>query len=107
MLFQTLPQQFAPNSIYARFPMMVPSTMGMCLAKHIDGEVGRYTFKKPVYSPVVPVKSYDNVLNVLKHQEKFESVFEEKMKIITGSVKPNIPLVSQACFAWLLNSSID
>ncbi|KLO17167.1 heme peroxidase [Schizopora paradoxa] len=102
MLFQTLPQQFAPNSIYARFPMMVPSTMGMSMAKHIDGEVGRYTFKKPVYSPVVPVKSYDDVINVLKHQERFESIFEEKMKFVTGNVRPNISLVNS-----ILNQSND
>lgn len=63
------------------------------LGKVRDSQVARYTFDRPALSPIVVVRTYESVLDILKRQNKFESDFERKLRVLTNNVKPDIALV--------------
>lgn len=66
------------------------------LRKPKDSQIARYTFNRPSLPPVVVVRSYESVLEVLKKQDKFTCDYEMKLRVVTNNVKPNSTLVRRA-----------
>ncbi|TBU30522.1 heme peroxidase [Dichomitus squalens] len=81
LLLRTLPEQYAPDSTYAWFPLMTPPAMERILTKL--GQVKLYSLEKPRKVAEPPVLAgYEDAKNVLKDEKDFGPGFGERVQAI-------------------------
>jgi hypothetical protein len=73
-LFLTaFPDHFASNSVYAHYPLTVPSAMKVALEDPSVNKAHLYDFSEPAYTPKpTPISSYAAASAVLKDQDTFK-----------------------------------
>ncbi|KAH7106072.1 heme peroxidase [Auriculariales sp. MPI-PUGE-AT-0066] len=83
LLMRTLPNNYNDRSIYAHFPMMIPSVMREHLTR--QGVADQYDFEmRSTYKVVKVVDTAEGVRNALKDWRTFRSSYGDSMKEITN-----------------------
>lgn len=78
------PQHFAQNSVYAHYPLTIPSAMKEAL-KDLNKD-HLYNFDKPTFTPKPkPISSYKNATAILNDQETFKVTWGKAMIYLMGS----------------------
>ncbi|KAF2447352.1 heme peroxidase [Karstenula rhodostoma CBS 690.94] len=86
-LFLTaFPAHFSNNSVYAHYPLTVPSAMKVALEDPSVNKAHLYDFSKPVYTPKPTlISSYAAASTVLKDQETFKVTWGKALIHLMGS----------------------
>ncbi|KAL5375215.1 hypothetical protein PMIN06_012255 [Paraphaeosphaeria minitans] len=86
-LFLTaFPQHFSNNSVYAHYPLTVPSAMKVALEDPTVNKAHLYDFSKPVYTPKpTPISSYAAASAILKDQDTYKVTWGKAMTYLMGA----------------------
>lgn len=89
------PQHFAPNSVYAHYPLTTPDAMKEALQDL--GKDHLYNFEEPTYTPKPqPVCEYKNAVTILKDQDTFKVTWGKAMIYLMGSPAQDFMLTGDA-----------
>ncbi|KAK8200504.1 heme peroxidase [Phyllosticta capitalensis] len=91
LFMRAFPNHFEPNSVYAHYPMTVPSEMERCL-KDL-GTASKYSFKKPALIGMPQlVFTYKTAEQVLSDKETFHVTWGPAMEFLMGKPAKNFML---------------
>ena len=91
LFLRTLPHNFTYNSVYAHYPLTVPSEMRKIL--YDLHRAGNYSFERPRYRPQPKtVLTYRAAKNVLCNRECFKVIWEKPMENFVGVPARNFML---------------
>ncbi|KAH8646783.1 linoleate diol synthase [Xylariales sp. PMI_506] len=83
LFLRAFPNHFTNNSVYAHYPMVVPSETKKILTDL--GRVKQFDFERPSFIPQhVEVKSFSGAKYVLENQDKFKSTWHETLSFLMG-----------------------
>ena len=81
LLLRAFPQHIKPDSVYAHFPLVVPSKNREIFAKL--GWEQRYTYDRPAFiSPPTLITSYEACKSVLDNQKDFKVTWGKTIKFL-------------------------
>lgn len=83
LFLRALPDYFEPNSVYAHYPLTIPSEM-----EHVLTELGtahKYSFKKPakISDPTI-IFSYEAAREIVTNQDAFKVTWGAAMEFLMG-----------------------
>ncbi|KAL5375464.1 hypothetical protein DPSP01_011163 [Paraphaeosphaeria sporulosa] len=86
-LFLTaFPQHFSNNSVYAHYPLTVPSAMKVALEDPTINKANLYDFSRPVYTPKpLPISSYAAASTILRDQDTYKVTWGKAMTYLMGA----------------------
>lgn len=83
LFIRAFPRHFSNNSVYAHYPMVIPSENHRILTSLKRAEL--FSWDRPTYKPAfVEVNSYGGAKRVLNHPEKFKSVWNRSYEDLFG-----------------------
>ncbi|KAG6315855.1 hypothetical protein E4U44_001059 [Claviceps purpurea] len=86
LFIRAFPNHFRQNSVYAHYPMVIPSENHSILTNLKT--VSRFDFSRPVYqSPRVSISSYSAAKYVLSDETKYKAAWEEGFRHLLGSAR--------------------
>ncbi|KAF1966227.1 heme peroxidase [Bimuria novae-zelandiae CBS 107.79] len=84
LFLNAFPQHFAQNSVYAHYPLTIPSAMKTALADLDKDDL--YNFDKPTFTPKpCPVTSYKTATAILNDQATFKVTWGKALIYLLGS----------------------
>jgi len=85
LFLRAFPQHYKQNSIYAHYPLTVPSEMKKALADPKVNKAHLYDFSKPTFTPKPqPVFEYKTAVELLKNQETFKVIWGDAIVFLMG-----------------------
>lgn len=83
LFLRAFPNHFKSNSVYAHYPMVVPSETHKILTDL--GRVDEFDFSRPTYTPPrVNITSYGGAQRVLEHQDTYKVIWHEGLSHLMG-----------------------
>ncbi|KAJ4356159.1 uncharacterized protein N0V89_004189 [Didymosphaeria variabile] len=85
LILTAFPQHFSNDSVYAHYPLTVPSAMKTALSHPTVNKAHLYDFSKPVFTPKpIPVSEYKTAVAILKDQETFKVTWGKALVYLMG-----------------------
>ena len=95
LFLRAFPNHFAENSVYAHYPMVIPSENRKILTDL--GRVERFDFTKPgVQTPAVSVVSYSGAKYIYENAEKFRALSSSGTQFLLGGTADTFALSGTA-----------
>lgn len=95
LILRAFPNSFAPNSVYAHYPMTIPSEMKTVL-KDLN-KASKYNFDKPGdITPLQMVFSHAAAIQITENQDAFKVTWGEAMEFLMGPAAKNFMLAGDA-----------
>ncbi|KAJ4297739.1 hypothetical protein N0V90_005634 [Kalmusia sp. IMI 367209] len=86
LILRAFPQHFAQNSIYAHYPLTIPSVMESALKEPDINKAHLYNFDKPTFRPrPLPISDYKTASEILKNQDTFKVSWGKALVYLMGS----------------------
>lgn len=83
LFIRAFPKHFKSNSVYAHYPMVIPSENYRILTALNRAEL--FTWERPTFAPAhVEVKTYGGARQVLLHADRFQDVWQKICASIMG-----------------------
>ncbi|RVX69773.1 hypothetical protein B0A52_06418 [Exophiala mesophila] len=97
LLLRTLPNHFAPNSIYAHYPMTIPSENAKIM--RTLGRYDEYDWTPPVEQRTrINLTTYDNANYILQRPQDFNVMWNDGLGFVMGPAGENFCLGGDSVF---------
>ena len=81
LFLRAFPNHFQPNSVYAHYPMVIPTENHVILSKL--GQVDKYDFNRPAPIPrPTPIISYAACKSILDNQQDFKTTWGKAIRFL-------------------------
>lgn len=97
LFIRAFPNHFKSNSVYAHYPMVIPSENHKILTDL--GKIDQFDFSRPTFTPLrVNITSYGGAKYILENPDKYKVTWHEGMTFLLGSGGSKFMLSGDSAF---------